>query len=340
VADRRALVITSPGSIGLQDAPELVPGPGEVVARPVHTGICGTDLELLAGVVDPAYVRYPLVPGHEWSGVIEATGSGVTGLEPGQPVIAEGIVPDRVCAECVQGHTNLCLIYDELGFTRAGTAADQVLLPAQVVHVLAGSVSLLEAALAEPAAVAWRAIGRGGPRPGERIAVVGDGTLALLTAHLLRLYSPAGLVVVGQRPAQAALAAELGATAFTVDTPAERFDLVIEAAGTAGAVERALGLARRGGRVVLVGLAGNDVKAAFAVDDAVNDDLLISASFAYTSAAFAEVTGLLSSGQIRPAPLITHRFPLEDYEQAYQVLRAGSGPRGKVMLDINPEDAP
>jgi 2-desacetyl-2-hydroxyethyl bacteriochlorophyllide A dehydrogenase len=234
----------------------------------------------------------------------------------------------------------LCLIYDELGFTRAGTAADQVLLPAQVVHVLAGSVSLLEAALAEPAAVAWRAIGRGGPRPGERVAVVGDGTLALLTTHLLRLYSPAELVVVGQRPAQAALAAELGATAFTVDTPDERFDLVIEAAGTAGAVERALGLARRGGRVVLVGLAGNDVKAAFAVDDAVNNDLLISASFAYTSAAFAEVTGLLSSGQISPAPLITHRFPLEDYEQAYQMLRSGSGPRGKVMLDINPEDVP
>ena len=72
----RALVITEPGSIALQDAPELIPGPGEVVARPVHTGICGTDLELLAGVVDPAYVRYPLVPGHEWSGVIEAVGPG------------------------------------------------------------------------------------------------------------------------------------------------------------------------------------------------------------------------------------------------------------------------
>ena len=110
---------------------------------------------------------------------------------------------------------------------------------------------------------------------------------------------------------------------------------VIEAAGTAGAVERALGLARRGGRVVLVGLAGNDVTAAFAIDDAVNNDLLISASFAYTSVAFAEVTGLLSSGQIRPAPLITHRFPLEAYEQAYQVLRSGSGPRGKVMLEVS-----
>ena len=127
MADRRALVITAPGIMSLQSAAELTPGPGEVVARPVHTGICGTDLELLAGVVDPAYTRYPLVPGHEWSGIVEAAGPGVTGLAPGQPVIAEGIIPDRVCAQCVRGHTNLCLVYDELGFTRPGAAADQVL---------------------------------------------------------------------------------------------------------------------------------------------------------------------------------------------------------------------
>jgi L-iditol 2-dehydrogenase len=335
MADRRALVIASPGIMSLQDAAELIPGPGEVVARPVHTGICGTDLELVAGVVDPAYTRYPLVPGHEWSGIIEATGPGVTGLEPGQPVIAEGIIPDRVCAECVRGHTNLCLVYDELGFTRAGAAADQVLLPAQVVHVLGPQVSLLDAALAEPAAVAWRAIGRGQPRPGERIAVVGDGTLALITAHLLTLYAPAELIVCGQRPAQAGLAAEMGATGFQLDAPIGRFDLVIEAAGTAGAVERALGLARRGGRVVLIGLAGNGVTAGFPIDNVVNNDLLISASFAYTSAAWAEVTALLSSAQISLSPLVTHRFPLKAYEEAYQVLRESSGPRGKIILDVS-----
>jgi len=237
--------------------------------------------------------------------------------------------------QCVQGRTNLCLVYDELGFTRAGAAADQVLLPAQVVHVLGPQVSLLDAALAEPAAVAWRAIGRGRPCPGERIAVVGDGTLALITAHLLTLYSPAELVVCGQRPAQSALAAEMGATGFELGPATSRFDLVIEAAGTASAVERALGLARRGGRVVLAGLAGNGVKAALPIDDVVNDDLLISASFAYTSAAWAEVTALLSSAQIRLSPLVTHRFPLEAYEEAYQVLRSSSGPRGKVILDVS-----
>src|SRR6202034_4573248 len=155
MADRRALVIDSPGSIGLRGVDELVPGPGEVVARPAYVGVCGTDLELLDGVVDPAYVRYPLVPGHEWSGVIEAVGPGVTTLTPGQPIIAEGIIPDRICAQCAAGNTNLCLTYDEIGFTRAGAAADQLLLPAQVVHprcarAWVSSASLCDAALAEP----------------------------------------------------------------------------------------------------------------------------------------------------------------------------------------------
>jgi L-iditol 2-dehydrogenase len=355
----RALVIPEPGSMALQDVTEARPGPGEVAIRPVHVGICGTDLELLAGDVDPAYVRYPLVPGHEWSGVVETVGPGVTGLSPGQNVIAEGVIPCRSCARCAQGQTNLCAHYDELGFTRPGAAADQVIVPAQVVHVLGGSVSLREAALAEPAAVAWRAITRDPPRPGERVAVVGDGTVALIAAHLVGLFSPAEVVVHGLRPGQAGLAAELGATAFEISgardlsgpglpedalgrgaaaAPARSgpFDLVIEAAGTAAAVESAIALARRGGRVILLGLAGNGVTARLPVDDVVNNDLRISASFAYTSAAWAEVAGLLSSGQIRLGPLITHRFPLHRFEDAYRALRDPAGPRGKVMLDVTP----
>jgi len=353
----RALVIPEPGSMTLQDVAEAKPGPGEVAVRPVHVGICGTDLELLAGDVDPAYVRYPLVPGHEWSGVVETAGPGVTSVSPGQNVIAEGVIPCRSCDRCARGETNLCAHYDELGFTRPGAAADQVIVPAQVVHVLDGSVSLLEAALAEPAAVAWRAITRDPPRPGEHVAVVGDGTVALIAAHLVGLFSPAEVVVHGLRPGQAGLAAELGATAFEISGPRDpsgpglpegalgrgaaaaparsgRFDLVIEAAGTAAAVESAIALARRGGRVILLGLAGNGVTARLPVDDVVNNDLRISASFAYTSAAWAEVAGLLSSGQIRLGPLITHRFPLYRFEDAYRALRDPAGPRGKVMLDV------
>ena len=104
-------------------------------------------------------------------------------------------------------------------------------------------------------------------------------------------------------------------------------------------MEYAIALARRGGRVILIGLAGNGVTARFPVDDVVNNDLRISASFSFTSAAWAEVTALLGSGRVRLAPLVTHRFPLDAYEEAFGVLRESSGPRGKIMLDVNPEDA-
>ncbi len=330
-----ALVITEPGSMTLQEVQEPAPGPLEVAVRPAYVGICGTDLELLAGDVDPAYVRYPLVPGHEWAGVVAAAGAGVAGLQPGQRVIAEGVIPCRTCARCIRGETNLCETYDELGFTRPGAAASQVIVPAQVAHLLPDSVSLAEAALAEPAAVAWRALGRGDVRPGDRVAVVGDGTVALVVAHLAGLFSPAEVVVYGLRPVQAGLAAELGATSFEAAGSADgRFDVVVEAAGTPSAVETAIGLARRGGRVVLVGLAGNGVTARFPIDVAVNNDLRVSASFSYTSAAWAEVAGLLRTGRIRLGPLITHRFRLEDYADAYRALREGSEARGKVLLEV------
>jgi L-iditol 2-dehydrogenase len=332
-----ALVIARPGSMSLQEIPAAAAGPGEVEIRPAYVGICGTDLELLAGEVDPAYVRYPLIPGHEWSGVVAATGPGVSGVHPGQRVIVEGVIPCRVCARCIRGETNLCETYEELGFTRAGAAAQQVIVPAQVVHTLPDSVSLAEAALAEPAAVAWRALGRGQPRPGERVAVVGDGTVGLIVAHLATLFSPAEVVVHGLRPDQAGIAAELGATGFVAatDESSGGFDLVIEAAGTASAVESAIALARRGGRVVLVGLAGNDITARLPVDTVVNNDLLLAASFAYTSAAWDEVAGLLRAGRIRLGPLITHRFTLEQYADAYQALRGSTGPRGKVLLEVS-----
>jgi L-iditol 2-dehydrogenase len=336
---RNAIVIAGPGKVGLEEVAEAAPGPGEVAIRPAHVGICGTDLEILTGQADPAYVRYPVVPGHEWSGRVEATGPDVDGLKPGQQVIAQGLIPCRHCARCIRGETNICEEYDQIGFTRPGAAAGQLIVPAGLVHVLPDSVSLLDAALAEPAAVAWRALGRGRLAPGDRLAVVGDGTMGLITAHLARLFSPAEIVMHGLRGGQAGLATELGATGFELAgiSPADgsSYDLVVEAAGTPAAVQTAVALARRGGRVVLLGLAGKGVTAPLPIDDVVYKDLRVSASFSYTSAAWTEVAALLCAGRITLGPLVTHRFPLHCFADAYQALRDGSAPRGKVLLDVS-----
>jgi len=173
-------------------------------------------------------------------------------------------------------------------------------------------------------------------RPGSRVLVVGDGTIALLAVYLVRLWSPAEIVLLGRRSAQAELAAAAGAARFETapDAAGTGYDLVIEAAGTIEAAAAAVTAARRGGTVLLLGLPPHGQTLALAVDDVVNNDLAILGSFAYTAAAWREVVGLLNAGLIKPGFLVTHRFALADWEQAIACLRGASGPRGKVLLEI------
>src|SRR2546422_5234352 len=223
---RRALVIEEPGTIGVRERPALEPAPGEVVIRPAYCGVCGTDLELLRGEVDPAFVRYPLTLGHEWSGTVESVGAGVESVGPGDRCVAECIVPCGRCALCKAGATNVCEVYDELGFTREGGASDQVLVPARLAHRLEPGTSLLDAALVEPSSVVLRALEKAEPKAGDRVLVVGDGTIGLLAANLVGLWSPSAVTMVGRRPEQARLAESVGVTSFeTNGSPAGVFDL-------------------------------------------------------------------------------------------------------------------
>ena len=148
-----ALVVRSPGDVTLEQRDAPVPGPGEVLIRPDVVGLCGTDLDIVAGQVDPAYTRYPLVLGHEWSGTVSsgivASGTvapGPAGLAPGTRVVAEGIVPCGYCARCRAGETNLCATYDELGFTRDGAAAGYIAVADPLVHAIGPAVSAAPAA--------------------------------------------------------------------------------------------------------------------------------------------------------------------------------------------------
>jgi 2-desacetyl-2-hydroxyethyl bacteriochlorophyllide A dehydrogenase len=333
---RRALVVTRPFEIAVLQRPELTPGPDEVLARPVYVGMCGTDIELLEGEVDPDFVRYPLTLGHEWSGVVEAVGPGVTGVAPGDAIVAEGIVPCGACEACRRGATNVCEIYDELGFTREGAASDQLLVPARLVHRLGTDVPLLDGALVEPASVVLQALQKVGVHPGDRVLVLGDGTIALLAVQLAALWSPATIAVVGRRAVQRDLALAAGATSFDTsdDVATRRFDVVVEAAGAVAAIRTAVGAVRRGGRLALLGYAGAGVDVPLPVDDLVNDDLTIVTSFGYTAAAWHRVVELVNARAINPSTLVTHRFDLDDYAGAFAALRGAEGPRGKVILEV------
>jgi L-iditol 2-dehydrogenase len=331
---RRALVVERPGSIAVVEREELRPGPGEVVARPAYCGLCGTDLELRDGKVDPAFVRYPLTLGHEWSGRVEAIGEGVTGIEPGQRCVAEGIIPCGACASCLTGATNVCEIYDEVGFTREGGAGDQILVPARVVHPIGDSVSLVDAAVAEPSAVVLTGLEKIKLPPGSRVLVVGDGTIALLTVLLLSLWSPAELVVAGRRAEQEELARELGATGFTLGAPPGGFDLAVEAAGSTEAVVASLGAVRRGGAVLQLGLPPAGSTLELPGDLLVNNDLTLAASFGYRSAVWSRVVELLNEGTFRPGRIVTHTYGLDEFERAFGELTEPIGRRGKILLEV------
>jgi L-iditol 2-dehydrogenase len=333
-----ALVVRRPGEVVLEERAIPTPGPGEILIRPAVVGLCGTDLEIVDGSIDPAYTHYPLVLGHEWSGTVAADGQAPLeeGPAPGTLVVGEGIVPCGHCQHCRAGQTNLCLTYDELGFTRDGAAAGFLTVQRSLVHPLAPGVGAEDAALAEPASVVYRALEGAGIAPGWRALVVGDGTVALLAVRLLRLWSPAEIVVLGRRAGQAALAAQAGAARFETDSRAAGtgYDLVVEAAGSTDAVLSALAAPRRGGTVVLIGLPPHGATAAVPVDDVVNNDLIIRGSFSYTSTAWREVVTLLNAGLLELGFLVTHRFPLTEWKAALDTLRGEASPRGKVMLTI------
>jgi 2-desacetyl-2-hydroxyethyl bacteriochlorophyllide A dehydrogenase len=331
----RGLIVERPGALRVQELETVTPGAGDVAVRPAYCGLCGTDLELLAGEVDPAFVRYPLVLGHEWSGLVATVGSDVGGLAPGMRVVAEGIIPCGNCAACRVGATNVCETYDEVGFTRAGGAADEIVVPAHVVHRLADGVALRDAALTEPTAVVLTGLEKIRLHPGQRVLVVGDGTIALLTVLLVSLWSPAEVAVVGRRAEQEPLALELGATSFATGEPGDGFDVAIEAAGAPEALEVALRALRRGGHALALGLPPTSSKLTLPGDLLVNNDLTLAGSFGYTSAAWSRVVELLNARRLQPGNLITHVFALDDYESAFAELARPSGARGKVMLEVS-----
>ena len=330
----RAVYIDEPERIRVQATEPRAPAPGEALVRVAGAGICGSDRELLAGGRPPDYVRYPLVPGHEWSGTVESVGDPADAALVGKPVVGEGFRSCGHCAACRRGDNNLCAApYDETGFTQPGAWADYLTLPARLLHVLPDGSDLRAAAALEPAACVAAACLQLAPVPGERVAVVGAGTLGLLAIQLLRASGPAELAVVVRRPSRAELALRCGATTVLplADLPEARFDVVLEAAGTSGAALTAVQLARRGGRVALTGIPSVDLDPPSPTDLVVNQITLYTV-FGAPSRAWSHAVRAFVSGVLDPAMLITHEVPLDDVTEAFRLLADPAAGAVKVLL--------
>ncbi|MEU8676207.1 alcohol dehydrogenase catalytic domain-containing protein [Streptomyces sp. NPDC048560] len=332
----RSLVVDRPGQHRLATAPLPEPGPGEVRVRVAAAGICMSDREVYDGHRDADYVRYPVVPGHEWSGTVDAVGEGVDPALTGRRTVAEGFRSCGRCERCRSGETSLCTAgYDETGFTRPGAFADHVVVPARLLHLLSDDADLRAAALLEPAAVVAAAVRAGAPEPGERVAVVGAGTLGLLAVQLLAAVSPGELTVIDPREERAALALEFGASDTRTPEQAEEarggYDLVVETAGAATTAADACLLARRGGRVVLTGMFTPGAVGIDPVHLSLSQ-LTVRSVFGASSSAWSYAVRAFTAGLLDPAPLITHEFPLERFAEAVALVGAGGPETGKVLL--------
>jgi L-iditol 2-dehydrogenase len=340
----RAIVIEKPNAVALREIETPTPGPGEVRVRSVRAGVCRTDLDIATGALDPRWVRFPVVPGHEWSGVVDSVGEGVTGVEPGLRVVCEGNIPCLRCARCRAGDTHLCANYDAVGFTRGGGWGEFVVVPSRILHTLPDHVSFDTAVLVEPGSCVVKALDRARIEPAETVGVVGVGAMGALAIRIARLRSPGAIVAYGLHAGELELALALGADAVVnvAEADAEEetrriagggLDVVVETAGAVAAVELSTRLVREGGRVVNLGIAGRDAALTLPADRIPLRDLTVLGSVGYTTAAWAKMVALLRDRLVDLDPIVTHHFPLERFEDAFALMDERRGVVARIVLE-------
>jgi len=321
------------------------PAVGQVRVRVAFAGICGTDLEeYLAG---PIYIpvgaphpltgrRAPLTLGHEFSGIVDMVGPEVTELMVGDAVVADCLLYCGECEQCRRGRTNLCRKLAAIGQMTDGGLAQWVVAPAYTFVKIPPRVPLDQAALAEPLAVAVRAVTRARLEPGDRVLITGAGAIGLLALQVARVQGAGWVAVVEPRPARRQLAIQLGAneavsSAETLPLSGDGFNRAIECTGKPEAQAAALDLLCPQGRLVLVGIPTGPSTLDTLV--AINGEKEIVGSLSHLAKTdFQTGVSLLSQGQIQVAPLISRRYALRQAKEAFQVLENAGDDVVKILF--------
>lgn len=323
----KAAVLHGPRDLRVDPVAAPAAGPGEVVVRVRAVGLCGTDYRIWSG---DRPVRYPLVMGHEFIGEVLGLGPDVANVRIGDKVAVQPNYSCGRCPLCAEGNWNLCLSRTAVGIDVDGGFAEQARVPARICWPAPADLADDQLLLAEPLAVVVRAVDRGQPRPGQSAAVIGAGTLGLLAIQVLRARglrvlavgrTDRRLEVARQVGAQAVASTESGrhAEAARALSGREGVDLVIETAGTPEAVQQAVDLVRPAGRVVLTGLPPAPSQLSFF--GVVRRELSLIGSMIYQGE-FPEAIRLLGSGAVRTERLLTHRFPLDAIQAAFEAHRS------------------
>nr|WP_239579125.1 alcohol dehydrogenase catalytic domain-containing protein [Microlunatus panaciterrae] len=280
---------------------------------------------------------FPIVPGHETSGVVETVGEAVRELSPGDLVSVDPTLTCGECSFCAVGRSNLCENWNGSGVARTdGSTAELVLAPVRNVHRLPDGVDLGLAALIEPLSCAIRGYDLLPRRLGEHYLIYGAGTMGLMMAQLAPRAGAASVVVVDRNPDRLQAAKDVGVeqVGLSADEVARRggFDVVIDCTGVVAAIEDGLGRVRRGGVFQQFGVAPTDARATFSPFRVYNDELTILGSMAVLNT-YQRAVEMFAAGVLNAQRMVSHAFCLEDYADALEMFRAGAGRK----LQIRPQ---
>ncbi|MGW1891787.1 zinc-dependent alcohol dehydrogenase family protein [Streptomyces sp. NPDC002004] len=321
----KAAVIESVGKAIVTEVPDPLPGPREVVVEVAACGLCGTDLHILQGEFAPTL---PVVPGHEFAGVVVERGRDVTELAVGDRVAVDPSLYCFECRYCRSGHNNLCERWAAIGVTTAGGAAQFAVAPAANCVKLPDHVRTQDAALVEPLSCAVRGYDVLRARLGAHVLVYGSGTMGLMMLELAKRTGAASVDVVDVNPQRLATARQLGVSGSAVsadelDRP-QGWDVVVDATGNAAAIQDGLGRVAKAGTFLQFGVADYATRVTIDPYRIYNQEITITGSMAVLHS-FERAAELFAGGVLDPGVFISDRLPLEDYPEALERFASGAG---------------
>lgn len=316
----RASVLVRPGTVEVQDVQVPVLNPRQVLVRISAVGVCGSDTHFFQeGHIGDMVVKEPLILGHESAGTIVAVGAEVPADRIGERVSIEPQKPCRMCEYCKRGQYNLC---PQIEFYAAppvhGAFAEFAAIEADFAYPVPDHVSDVAAALMEPLSVAIATCRKAAVQPGSKVLIAGAGPIGVLVAKVAGIYGAAEIVVSDPAPHRRDFVMGAGATR-AVDPmngglPAnELFDVFVDASGAPPAIQAGVRAVKPGGKVVLVGMGADDVMLPVSLIQ--NREIELTGIFRYTNT-WPMAINLVASGLVDLDSLATHRFGLDDVEEA------------------------
>ncbi len=321
--------------------------PGTVLIRIEITGICGSDIPR---VLQNGAHFYPIILGHEFSGVIEEVGENVSDLEVGDHVVGIPLMPCFECEDCKKGNYSLCKHYDFVGSRRNGSYAEYIVLPKENVYKIDKSIPFEQAAMFEPATVALHAIRLLDFNPGKTVAVLGSGTIGLFMIQIAKSLGASRIVAFSRSEKKLNLAKRVGADesystlednfidAAKKFNGNKGFDYVFETAGSTETMKYAFELVGNKGKVCLVGTPTKNLEFTPKLWENLNRKEFIltgswmSYSAPYPGSEWKDIEQLFATGKVKYYPEMVHKvFDLEDAKDAFQMYKEGTV-KGKILL--------